>query len=62
MSPRQREQVERELAEARAELTRSWPTDSPGFSMRNAPSTQAREALQRVIRLQDELDSITDEG
>jgi len=55
---RTRHIVERELAVARAELTRTWPTEQPTFAMNKAPSKAAREALQRVIRLQNELDSL----
>lgn len=55
---RERPDVERELSAARGELTRAWPTEKPSFAMNKAPSKAAREALQRVIRLQNELDSL----
>ncbi|MQA00629.1 MAG: hypothetical protein GEU80_15075 [Dehalococcoidia bacterium] len=58
MTNRSRQDIERELSEARGELTRTWPTETTSFSMRDAPSAEAREALQRVVRLQNELDAL----
>jgi hypothetical protein len=60
MTQRTRATVERELSEARGELARTWPSEEPHFDMERAPSAEAREALQRVIQLQNELDSLGD--
>ncbi len=60
MADRPRHEVERDLTDARAELVRLWPSDQPRMAMKDAPSRQAREALQRVIRLQNELDALGD--
>ena len=59
-SARDRAVVEAELSEARGELARMWPTDKPNLSLNDAPSPDARAALQRVIRLQSELDALED--
>ncbi|MBM3138758.1 MAG: hypothetical protein FJZ92_00760 [Chloroflexi bacterium] len=58
--PRSRAAVEADLSEARGELVRTWPTEQPSFSLNHAPSGAARAALQRVIRLQSELDAIAE--
>lgn len=58
---RARHEVEGELATARADLVREWPNEEPGFQMNKAPSTAARDALQHVIRLQNELDSLPED-
>jgi hypothetical protein len=50
--------IEQELSEARGWLARTWPTEEPEFNMEKAPSAEAREALQRVLQLQNELDSL----
>jgi hypothetical protein len=55
---RTRAEVEAELTRTRAELLRVWPNEKPGFALKDAPSKQARETLQRLLRLQDELDSL----
>lgn len=55
--PRTRHEVEAELAEARADLLRAWPAERPTFRLKDAPSAEAKAALQRVMRLQNELDS-----
>lgn len=55
---RTRHAVERELANARGDLVREWPNEEPSFRLNKAPSKAARDALQRVIRLQNELDSL----
>lgn len=57
MAERTRHEVEAELAEARAELLRTWPSERPSFRLDKAPSREAKEALQRVMRLQNELDA-----
>jgi hypothetical protein len=60
MTQRTRATVEQELSEARGELARTWPTEEPHFDMEKAPSAGAREALQRVIQLQNELESLSE--
>jgi hypothetical protein len=55
---RTRATVEQELSEARGWLSRAWPTEEPQFNMEQAPTPEAREALQRVLQLQNELDSL----
>ena len=54
---RTRHQVEAELSEARADLLRHWPSERPTFKLDDAPSPEAKAALQRVMRLQNELDA-----
>jgi hypothetical protein len=54
--------IEQELSEARGDLARTWamdPTEPPKFDMEQAPFAEAREALQRVLQLQNELDSLS---
>ena len=58
MTNRTRTTIEQELSEARGWLTRAWPTEEPEFNIEKAPSAEAREALQRVLQLQSELDSL----
>ena len=57
MPPRNRHEIESELAEARADLLRLWPEERPTFRLKDAPSAEAKAALQRVMRLQNELDA-----
>ncbi len=57
MADRTRHQVEAELSEARADLLRLWPSEHPTFRLDDAPTPEAKAALQRVMRLQNELDA-----
>ncbi|MCK9486981.1 MAG: hypothetical protein M0R73_09860 [Dehalococcoidia bacterium] len=57
MSKRTRHEVEAELSEARADLLRHWPSERPTFKLDDAPNADAKAALQRVMRLQNELDA-----
>jgi hypothetical protein len=61
MPERVRAEVERELMAARAALARLWPSELPTMAFNRAPSAEAREALQLLIRLQNELDSLGDD-
>jgi hypothetical protein len=57
-SSRDRATIEAELSEARGDLARVWPGAQASYSLNDAPSPEARAALERLIHAQRELDEI----